>query len=84
MTTNNLAFKTKEISANSRLSIKIGESYFTFEASETRTVDYSKLSQNLEEVEKQINDEWSALFDTVNEKVDNQAEELRKYIKTKK
>lgn len=84
MTTNNLAFKTKEISANSRLSVKIGESYFTFEASETRTVDYSKLSQNLEEAENQLKGEWSALFDTVNEKVDNQAEELRKYIKTKK
>ena len=84
MTTNNTAFKTKEISANSRLSVKIGESYFTFEASETRTVDYSKLSQNLEEAENQLKEEWSALFDTVNEKVDKQAEELRQYIKTKK
>jgi len=84
MTTNNTAFKTKEISANSRLSIKIGEAYFTFEASETRTVDYSKLSQNLEEAENQLKEEWSALFDTVNEKVDKQAEELRQYIKTKK
>ncbi len=29
MTTNNIAFKTKEISATSRASVKIGESYFT-------------------------------------------------------
>ncbi len=83
MTTNNIAFKTKEISAVSRASIKIGESYFTFEASETRTVDYSKLSQNLEEAENEINAEWKALWDTVNKQVDDSIAEIKSYV-TKK
>lgn len=83
MTTNNIAFKTKEISATSRASVKIGESYFTFEASETRTVDLSKLSKALNEAEKEIDNEWVALFDTVNAKVDEQIADIKSYV-TKK
>ena len=72
MTTNNIAFKTKEISATSRASVKIKESYFTFEATETRTVNYEALPKNLEEAEECINNEWKALYDTVNAEVDDQ------------
>lgn len=83
MTTNNSAFKTKEISATSRASIRIGESYFTFEATEVRTVDYNNLSKNLEEAEKEIENEWEALFDTVNEKVDAQIADIKSYVNKK-
>jgi len=83
MTTNNIAFKTKEISATSRASVKIGESYFTFEASETRTVDLSKLSKDLNEAEQEIDNEWQALFDTVNAKVDEQIVEIKSYAPKK-
>ena len=80
MTTNNVAFKTKEISANSRVSISITRkgqtSYYTFEASETRSVDYEALPKNLEEAEQYIQNEWKALYDTVNEKVDEQINEV--------
>lgn len=83
MTTNNIAFKPKEISATSRASIKIGESYFTFEASETRTIDVSKLSKGLNEAEQEIDNEWQALFDTVNSKVDEQIVEIKSYAPKK-
>ncbi len=83
MTTNYAAFTTKEICATSRASIRIGESYFTFEASETRTVDLSKLSKDLNEAEKEIDNEWQALFDTVNAKVDEQIADIKSYV-TKK
>lgn len=83
MTTNNIAFKTKEISASSRASIKIGESHFTFEASETRTIDMSKLSKDLNEAEQEIDNEWQALFDTVNSKVDAQIVEIKSYAPKK-
>ena len=83
MTTNNIAFKTKEISATSRASVHIGESYFTFEASETRTVDLSKLSKDLNEAEQEIDNEWQALFDTVNAKVDEQIVEIKSYAPKK-
>lgn len=76
MTTNNIAFKTKEISATSRASVKIKESYFTFEATETRTVNYEALPKNLDEAEECINNEWIALYDTVNAKVDEQIDKV--------
>ena len=83
MTTNNIAFKTKEISATSRASVKIGESYYTFEASETRTVNYEALPQNLAEAEDCINNEWMALWDTVHTQVDNQVSEIVELIRNK-
>lgn len=80
MTTNNIAFKTKEITASSRVSFSINKkgttTFYTFEASETRSVDYEKLPKNLEEAEKCIEDEWSALYETVNSKVDAQVAEI--------
>lgn len=80
MTTNTSAFKTKEITASSRASVSVNvkgnTSYYTFEASETRTVNYDALPNNLEEAEKCIEQEWEALFDTVNEKVDKQVADI--------
>ncbi len=80
MTTNNSAFKTKEITASSRVSFPVTKkgvtTHYTFEASETRSVDYEKLPNNLEEAEKCIADEWEALYATVNEKVDKQVAEI--------
>lgn len=81
MTTNPTAFKTTQISATSRASVKIGESYFTFEASETRTVDYTQLPKNLEDAEKIIKNEYEALFNTVNEQVDLQIADIKSYTK---
>jgi len=84
MTTNKGAFTTKEISATSRMAVKIADNYYTFECSETRTVDMSKLSSNLEEAENEINEEWSALWDTVNGQLDNQILELKNYLQQRK
>lgn len=84
MTTNKVAFKTKEISATSRMSIKIADNYYTFECTETRTVDHSKLPDSLTEAEKAINDEWSALWDTVNNQLDTQIVELKNYLQKRK
>lgn len=84
MTTNHSAFKTKEISATSRMSIKIADNYYTFECSETRSVDYSQLPQNLEEAETAINEEWSTLWDTVNEQLDAQIIEIKNYLQKRK
>lgn len=84
MTTNREAFKTKEMSATSRMSIKIADNYYTFECSETRSVDYSKLPSNLEEAESAINEEWSALWDSVNAQLDNQILELKTYLSKRK
>ena len=80
MTTNLSAFKTKEISASSRVSFPITKkgvtTHYTFEASETRSVDWEKLPNNLEEAEKCIEDEWDALYESVNAKVDKQVNEI--------
>lgn len=84
MTTNKTAFKTKEITATSRASVHIGDSYFTFEASETRVVNHDQLPKDLNDAEQAITDEWLALFDTVNGQVDNQIADLQKYLQTKK
>ena len=87
MTTNNVAFKTKEITASSRASVPItrngNTSYYTFEASETRSVDYEALPKNLEEAEKCIDEEWKALYDTVNAKVDEQIAEIVSLVNKK-
>lgn len=84
MTTNTVGFTTKEISATSRASVKIGDSYFTFEASETRTVNMDKLSSNLEEAQAQIEEERLILWDTVNAQVDNQILETQEFLKKKR
>lgn len=87
MTTDNVIFKTKEISATSRASISITRrgqtSYYTFEASETRTVNVDALPKNLDEVEQLIENESKALFDTVNERVDNQLAEIVNFANSK-
>lgn len=81
MTTNSVVFKTKEITASSRMSIKVGESYYTFEASETRTVDYTQLPSDLEKANDEIDREWTELFNTVNSKIDDQILDVKNYLK---
>lgn len=59
-------FKTKEITASSRLSININKSYYTFEASETRQAIDDDFNISLE---------WEDLWKSVHEQVDKQAED---------
>jgi len=84
MTTDKLAFSTKEISASSRASIKVGDSFYTFEASETRTVNDQYLPSELNEKQEMLEKERAALFDTVNAQVDNQIAELLEYLRNKR
>lgn len=58
---------TTKISATSRSSIKIRDSYYTTEATEERTI----LSEDAD-----IEKEWQLLFDSVNAIIDNQCEEI--------
>mgnify|MGYP006988958558 CR=1 FL=1 len=83
MTTDIALFKTTEISATSRASVKIGESYFTFEASETRQVVTEKLPKESSAIEETLKNEWVALFDIVNQKVDEQIADIKACV-TKK
>lgn len=84
MTTNNIAFKTTSIRYTSRASVKIGDSYYTFEATEERSIDNEKLSKELNERENQIADERRALWDTVNAEVDTQIEETLEFLKKRR
>lgn len=84
MTTNGVAFKTTSIKFTSRASVKIGDSYYTFEATEERSIDNEKLSSELNEREQQIQDERIALWDTVNAEVDSQIEDTVEFLKKKR
>lgn len=84
MTTNNAAFITKSIRCSSRASIRLGESYFTFECTEERAINYDALPKDLNEREECINNEYSALWDTVNAQVDDMIAEVKSYTKNKK
>ena len=58
--------KTTEISATSRVAIKIRDNYYTVEATEKRALP--------EEVD--LDEEWSDLWTSVNKTIDNQAAEI--------
>ena len=59
-----------EISATSRCAVKISDNYYTIEATEKRTIS----NTNGIDMDK----EWTALFDEVNDIVDNQCQDIIK------
>lgn len=58
--------KTTKITATSRCAIKIRDNYYTIEASEERSIDEPA------DMEK----EWQALFDSINDIVDGQIQDI--------
>lgn len=60
--------KTQKISATSRVAIKIRDNFYTTEASEERVI----LSPDDADMKR----EWSALFNSVNDVVDDQMNEI--------
>jgi hypothetical protein len=77
------AFTTTSIKASSRASIKIRDSYYTFEATEERAVNPDLLPKEAGEREKVISGEKANLWDSVNAEVDNQIQEIMNYLKQK-
>lgn len=65
--------KTTTIKISSRASIKVGESFFTVEYTEERTVPQTKTVQ--------IEKERSILWDVCNNEVDKQIEDILKTYK---
>lgn len=68
--------KTTAIKASSRLSAKIGESYYTFESTIEKSVsgDYT---------EEEYNEAKRNLWDEANAEVDNQLAETLEFLKKK-
>lgn len=73
-------FNTTSIRLTSRASIKIGDSFFTFEACEEKQCD-SELSKTL--TDDELAEERQALWDLVNNEVDNQIAEIKSYVNKK-
>ena len=65
--------KTKTISATSRASIKVGDSFYTLEFTEERTVPQTS--------EVDLVKEKDALWDEVNSQVDKQIEDVLRTFK---
>ena len=59
----------KEISAVSRVAVKVKDNYYTIESSETRTINPESEDVNMKE-------EFNALFDEVNSITDAQTTEI--------
>lgn len=73
---------TTKIQASSRISLKIKDNFYTIEFSEER--DISKLHDTIKEkgaLDKAITKEREALWETVNNEVDNQALEIQQMFK---
>ena len=70
-------FKTTQMTLVSRASVKLGESYFTFEASVTKSCpdDYT-----LDDYNQAKKDLW----DEVNNEVDTQIEDVRSMLQNRK
>lgn len=62
-----------KISATSRVSLKIKDNFYTIEASEERTLP-------IEQDDVDMDKEWEALFDEINNIVDGQAEDIAKTV----
>ena len=73
-------FSTTSIRLTSRASVRIGESYFTFEACEEKQCD-PEISSTL--TEEEIAEERAKLWDLVNSEVDNQIAEIKSYVNKK-
>lgn len=64
-----------KISAVSRMAVKIKDNFYTFEASQERTVE------DVEGID--IEKEYQLLFDDLNDCIDAQVQELVSYLKNK-
>jgi hypothetical protein len=64
--------KTVRIEATSRVALKIKDNFYTIEAKEERSVD----DTDGIDIEK----EWTALFDDLNNIVDSQCEEIKQML----
>ena len=73
-------FSTTSIRLTSRASVRIGESYFTFEACEEKQCDLEIASTLTEE---EIAEERAKLWDLVNSEVDNQIADIKSYVSKK-
>ena len=73
-------FSTTSIRLTSRASVRIGESYFTFEACEEKQCD-PEIASTL--TEEEIAEERTKLWDLVNSEVDNQIAEIKSYVNKK-
>lgn len=73
-------FSTTSIRLTSRASVKIGESYFTFEACEEKQCD-PEIASTL--TEEELKEEREKLWDLVNSEVDNQIADIKSYVNKK-
>lgn len=71
-------FKTTGIRLTSRASVKIGDSFFTFEACEEKQCA-PEIADTI--TEEELAEERAKLWDLVNAEVDNQIAEIKSYIK---
>ena len=60
--------KTTRITATSRAAIKIKDNYYTVELSEERTMPESE--------DIRLDEEYKALFDSINNEIDNQLQDI--------
>ena len=67
---------TTEISASSKIAMKIKDNYYTIQASETKTV--------IDDGGIDMDKEWDILFDELNEVVDKQCDDIAKTFNIKK
>lgn len=73
-------FNTTSIRLTSRASIKVGDSFFTFEACEEKQCA-PEIAQTL--TDDELAEERQALWDLVNNEVDNQIAEIKSYVSKK-
>lgn len=73
-------FKTTSIRLTSRASIKINDSFFTFEACEEK-----QCAPEIADIitDDELAEERQALWDLVNNEVDNQIAEIKSYVNKK-
>ena len=67
---------TTEISASSKIAMKIKDNYYTIQASETKTV--------IDDGGIDMDKEWDILFDELNEVVDKQCDDIARTFKVEK
>ena len=73
-------FSTTSIRLTSRASVRIGESYFTFEACEEKQCD-PEIASTL--TAEELKEEREKLWDLVNSEVDNQIADIKSYVSKK-
>lgn len=73
-------FNTTSIRLTSRASIKVGDSFFTFEACEEKQCD-PELANTI--TDDELAEERQELWDLVNNEVDKQIAEIKSYVSKK-